>query len=248
LSKVIVITGAGEGLGRTLARRFAADGDSVVLLGRTLSKLEAVAGEIGERATAIACDVSKPEAIRAAFARIAERHPKIDVLINSAAVFEPGVFAEADDDWILRAVNTNLTGAMLCARAALQMMEAGGHIINVSSDSLESGHRLLLAYQTSKAGLERFSQALRKEVEADGVRVTAVRCGAMLDDQPKTGMNASPEMMMRFMTANLEAGLNLMQMPVSRYESLCGVFRLLIDLPADLHIYNIQLEARAPRG
>ena len=80
MGKVIVITGAGSGLGRALARKFAADGDKVMLLGRTLTKLEKVAEDLGEEAMAIACDIGKPDDVRAAFARIAGRHPKIDVL------------------------------------------------------------------------------------------------------------------------------------------------------------------------
>jgi NAD(P)-dependent dehydrogenase (short-subunit alcohol dehydrogenase family) len=71
--KTIVITGAGSGLGKNLTRRFAADGDKVVLLGRRLSKLEELAGQIGELALPVACDISNPDAVREAFARIAER-------------------------------------------------------------------------------------------------------------------------------------------------------------------------------
>jgi len=69
VSKIIVITGAGDGLGRALARRFAADGETVVLLGRTLAKVEAVAAAIGERAMAVCCDVSSPDSVRAALRR-----------------------------------------------------------------------------------------------------------------------------------------------------------------------------------
>jgi meso-butanediol dehydrogenase/(S,S)-butanediol dehydrogenase/diacetyl reductase len=68
VSKIIVITGAGLGLGRALARRFASEGEHVVLLGRTFSKVEAAAQEIGERATAVACDVAVPASVKAAFA------------------------------------------------------------------------------------------------------------------------------------------------------------------------------------
>jgi NAD(P)-dependent dehydrogenase (short-subunit alcohol dehydrogenase family) len=243
LSKIIVITGAGDGLGRVLARRFAEDGDTVYLLGRTASKLQSAADEIGERATAVACDVSSADAVRAAFAKIAERHPKIDVLINNAGIFEPGVIAEADDDYILRAINTNLTGAMFCARAALGMMESGGQIINVSSESIEQEHRMLIAYQASKAGLERFSHTLQKEVESSGVRVSTVRCGAMVGTEMK-GFTVPPETAARFFHANLEAGLNLMQQPVSSYGSLYCVFRLMVDLPADLHVGKIEVHAR----
>src|SRR3546814_10755116 len=89
MSKVIVITGAGIGLGRALARRFAKEGDTLVLLGRTLSKVKAVADELGAPAMAVECDVSSPESVKKAFVEIAARHPKIDVLINNAAVYEP---------------------------------------------------------------------------------------------------------------------------------------------------------------
>ena len=86
MGKTIIITGAGDGLGRALARRFARDGETVILLGRTLSKLEAVAAELGEGHLALQCDVGDPDSVRAAFAQIATRHPKVDVLINNASV------------------------------------------------------------------------------------------------------------------------------------------------------------------
>ncbi len=89
MSKVIVITGAGVGLGRALARAFVEDGNSVALLGRTAAKVEAVAEELGDRAMAVGCDVASPESVRAAFAAIAEKHQRVDVLINNAAIFEP---------------------------------------------------------------------------------------------------------------------------------------------------------------
>ena len=74
-NKIIVITGAGVGLGRALARRFVADGEQVVLLGRTEAKVRKVATDLGERAMAVRCDVADPESVRAAFAAIAARHP-----------------------------------------------------------------------------------------------------------------------------------------------------------------------------
>src|SRR5579883_1310600 len=106
MSKVIIITGAGVGLGRALARRFAADGDTVVLLGRTASKVEKLAGELGSRAMAVGCDVSSPESVRNAFAAIALRYPRIDVLINCAAVYQPVPIVEAADEQILGMLNT----------------------------------------------------------------------------------------------------------------------------------------------
>jgi meso-butanediol dehydrogenase/(S,S)-butanediol dehydrogenase/diacetyl reductase len=242
LSKIIVITGAGIGLGRALARRFAADGDNVVLLGRTASKVEAVASEIGVRAMAVGCDVSSPKSVAAAFAAIAVRHPRIDVLINNAAVYEPFLVAEASDQQILGIIATNLTGPILCVRAAIPMMGSGGHIINLSSESVELPFPHLSLYQCSKAGLERFSQAMERELEPAGIRVTTVRAGQMMDAD-KT-WNIDPKIAARFAQAAMAAGLNLRERPISAVASVTDVFRALIDLPVDLHVATVILRAR----
>ncbi len=244
MAKVIVITGAGVGLGRALARRFAADGESVVLLGRNADKVQKVASEIGERALALGCDVGVPDSVRAAFARIAERHPRIDVLINNAAVYEPFLIAEASDDQILGNVATNLVGPILCARSAIPMMGKGSHIINVSSESVGMLFPHLVMYQSSKAGLERFSQGLHHELEPKGIRVTTVRAGQMME-AGKT-WNVDPQAAMRFAQAAMAAGVNLRERPISQYTSVTNVFRAVIDLPPDLHTQTVYLHARAP--
>ncbi len=150
MSKVIVITGAGIGLGRALARRFATEGETVVLLGRTFSKVEAVAKEIGGGAMAVNCDVSSPASVRAAFAVIAERHSTIDVLINNAALYEPFPIVDATDEQILASVGTNLTGPMLTSRAAIPLMRRGAYIINVSSEGVELPFPFMTVYQGAK--------------------------------------------------------------------------------------------------
>ena len=244
MSKIMVITGAGAGLGRALARRFAADGETVVLLGRNAAKVESVAKQIGERAWALGCDVSSPESVRGAFARIAERHPRIDVLINNAAVYEPFLIAEATDEQILKSISTNLAGPILCARAAIPLLGKGGHIINVSSESVGMLFPYLVLYQSSKAGLERFSQGLHHELEPHGIRVSMVRAGQMMDAD-KT-WDVDPAMTMRFAQAAMQAGLNLRERPISQYVSVTNIFRALIDLPPDLHAASIALHARTP--
>jgi meso-butanediol dehydrogenase / (S,S)-butanediol dehydrogenase / diacetyl reductase len=244
VAKVIVITGAGVGLGRALARRFAADGESVVLLGRTLAKVEAAAENIGERAMAVACDVGSPDSVRAAFAAIAARHPRIDVLINNAALFEPFLIAEASDAQLLDIIGTNLTGPMLCARAAIPMMGSGGHIINVSSESVGMVFPHLVVYQSSKAGLERFSEGLHHELEPSGIRVTSVRAGQMFE--PGKVWNIDPAAAVAFQKATAAVGLNLRERPISQFHSITNVFRALLDLPPDVTVQNVRLHARKP--
>ena len=245
MSKIIVITGAGIGLGRALARRFAADGDQVVLLGRTFSKVEAAAKEIGERAFAVECDVASPASVKKAFAEVAKRHPRIDVLINNAAIFEPFLVAEATDEQIMNTIATNLGGSILCARSAIPMMGNGGYIINVSSESIDVPFPHLILYQSSKAGLERFTIGLHRELETSGIRVSYVRAGQMMEEGKV--WNVDPAAQMRFGKAAMEAGLNLRERPISQFTSVTNVFRSLIDLPADLHAVSISLHARKAR-
>jgi meso-butanediol dehydrogenase/(S,S)-butanediol dehydrogenase/diacetyl reductase len=244
LSKVIVITGAGIGLGRALARRFAADGDQVVLLGRTFSKVQDAAQEIGDRAMAVACDVASPASVKTAFAEIAKRHPRIDVLINNAAVFEPFLVTEATDEQIMSTIATNLGGPILCTRSAVPMMGPGSHIINVSSESVDLPFPHLSLYQCSKAGLERFGLSMYRELEPSGIRVTTVRAGQMMEEGKV--WKADPAAQMRFGKAAMEAGLNLRARPISQFTSVTNVFRSLIDLPDDLHSAVITLHARKP--
>ena len=244
MSKTIVITGAGAGLGRALARRLAADGDEVVLLGRTAAKVEKVAAEIGPRAMAVGCDVASPQSVAAAFKAVAARHPRIDVLINNAAVYEPFLVAEATDEQILKIIATNLTGPILCVRAAIPLMHAGGHIINLSSESVELPFPHLSLYQCSKDGLERFSQALEQELAPQGIRVTTVRAGQMMDAD-KT-WDVDPQAAARFGAAALAVGLNLRERPISQFTSVTHIFRALIDLPTDLHAGSVVLRARKP--
>jgi meso-butanediol dehydrogenase / (S,S)-butanediol dehydrogenase / diacetyl reductase len=242
LSKIIVITGAGDGLGRALARRFAADGETVVLLGRTLSKVQAVAAELGGRALAIQCEVSSPDSVRAAFAEIAKQHPKIDVLINNAALYEPFLIAEATDAQILGIINTNVTGPILCARSAIPLMTRGSHIINVSSESVEMKFPFLVVYQSSKGGVERFSEGLHHELDESGIKVTTVRAGQMYEAGKSPGWD--PATAMRFGKAAMAAGLNLRDSPKSQYTSVTNVFRAVIDMPPDLQTPVVTIHSR----
>jgi meso-butanediol dehydrogenase/(S,S)-butanediol dehydrogenase/diacetyl reductase len=243
LSRTIVITGAGAGLGRALARRFAADGETVVLLGRTASKVEAVAAELGGKAFAVQCDVASPESVRAAFKTIAERVSTIDILINNAGVFHRFEIADATDDDIMSTISINLAGPMLCVREALKLLGRGGHIVNVSSESIIVPFSHLLAYQATKAGLERFSLGLERELEERGIRVSVVRAGQMMDEDSNLG-GISPEVARSFMEKSARNGVNLRERGISSYASVTDPFVALVNTPPDLHIGLVTLTAR----
>jgi meso-butanediol dehydrogenase / (S,S)-butanediol dehydrogenase / diacetyl reductase len=241
--KTVVITGAGSGLGRAIAMRLAANGETVVLLGRTLAKVQAVADTIGARAHAIACDVSDPGSVRLTFAAIAERHGRIDVLINNAAIFVPFALEEGSEEMICAQLNTNLLGPILCARAAVPLLRAagGGLVISISSESVERSFAWLSVYEASKAGLERFMTALRRELKADNIRVSTLRLGSLIDPERQLG---DPEFLGRFMRANALAGVDLMQSRSSRLNTVADVICSMIDLPADTGFDLVTLSGR----
>ncbi|WP_298692837.1 SDR family oxidoreductase [uncultured Sphingomonas sp.] len=243
--KTIVITGANGGLGRALAQRFANDGDTVMMLGRSLAKVTEVADAIGGNALPIECDVTSPDSVRTAFVAIAEAHGKIDALINNAAVFYPVQIEEASDDDIMGHVLTNLAGPILCARSAIPLINRGGHIINLSSESVENTtFPHLTLYQSTKGGLERFSQHLHREVEGRGIRVTTVRAGQMIG--PGSSAVVDPERFGRFFAEATNRGLKIMERGMSRYDSATQVFRSLVDLPVDVHVGTVVFEGRLP--
>jgi 3-oxoacyl-[acyl-carrier protein] reductase len=244
LSKVIVITGAGAGLGKALARRFAADGDQVVLLGRTVATVETLAAEIGDQAMAVRCDVASAESVRTAFAAIVKRHPGIDVLINNAGYYVPYLIEAATDEQIMDSLTINLAGPVYCTRAALSMLPRGGHIINVSSESVSEPFFMHSMYRSTKAGLEKFSEAMNRELAPRGIRVSVVRAGSMMDEEKK--WTVDPAVLMRFAQGNAAVGINFRERPLTQLASVTNVFRALIDLPPDVHADLVSLHARAP--
>lgn len=244
MGRCIAITGAGSGLGRSLARRLAHDGDTIVLLGRNRARLEALAAELGGDSYPVVCDVASADSVGAAFAAIAERHPGIDVLINNAAVYQPFFVKDATDAQIGAAVMTNFAGPIYCSRAVIPMMQKGAHIINISSETVGLPHAMFSLYQSSKAGLERFTEALHAELEPHGIRVTLVRAGQMMDADSKSP--ASGELARRFAEENLKRGLDLRVRPISSFSSVADVVRMLIHLPGDVNVPRIFLEARHP--
>nr|WP_214648167.1 SDR family oxidoreductase [Novosphingobium aerophilum] len=245
VGKTIVITGAGDGLGRALARRFARDGDKVVLLGRTFAKVQAVAEEIGDSALALPCDVADPDSVRAAFAQVAERHPKIDVLINNAGIYWPFTLAEATDQLVQDLVGINISGTVFCTREAMPLLRGGGLVINVTSESSVLKTPMMWLYASTKHAVELMSEMWAREFEPDGVRVTVVRAGQMFDET-KTGAPWPVETSMRFGAAAASVGINLRERGLSHYNSVTDVFRAILDMPADTHLNLVAVNGRKP--
>jgi 3-oxoacyl-[acyl-carrier protein] reductase len=239
--RTIVITGAGAGLGRALARRLAGEDARLFLLSRTASKIEALAGEIGPSAQAIACDVGDPASVRAAFREIAAKASGVDVLVNNAAVYTPSHVKDTTDEQVTGALLTNLAGAIYCTREALPLMGKGGHIFSVSSETLHMPYAMFAIYQSSKAGLERFMESLHAEIFDQGIRVTTVRASQMADADTRPPADMS--VMRSFAEENMKRGIDLRARPISAFSSAAEVIHGLMNLPADINVPHIDLEA-----
>ena len=176
--KVALVTGAGTGIGRAVALAFLREGYSVVLVGRRLEPLEAVAQESGsERALAVPTDVGNPESVAALFTKIGEVFGRIDVLVNNAGVSGMGTnFEDITFETWQNVVNINLTGSFLCAQGAFKMMKdqlpQGGRIINNGSISAHAPRPNSASYTATKHAIT----GLTKSISLDG-RKYNIACG-----------------------------------------------------------------------
>ncbi len=187
--KTAVVTGGGQGIGAAVARALADAGASVVISGRTLSKLERQAEELrqeGRNVWGAACDVTDPAAITRLAAIAKEKLGPVDILVNNAGVAESAsILRTSLDDWE-KMIRINATGAFLCLQAFLpDMLERKwGRVVNVASVAGLEGARYISAYVASKHALVGLTRAAAAELTGTGVTVNAVCPGYV--DTPMT--------------------------------------------------------------
>jgi NAD(P)-dependent dehydrogenase (short-subunit alcohol dehydrogenase family) len=177
-AKVVVITGAAGGLGRALARAFAAAGARIAVLDRDASGVVALATELrgeGRQALGLECDVADATACERAIAAVIESWGGIDVLVNNAGISHRSAYRRTDPAVIRRVMEVNFFGAVHCTRAALDALcQSRGLIIVISS---VAGFAPLIArtgYAAAKHALHGFFESLRSELAGDGVGVLMV--------------------------------------------------------------------------
>ena len=199
-NQIAVVTGAGRGIGRAIALKFAAAGADVVCVSRTAENSEKVAAEVralGRSDWAFAVDVSDPAAIAAAAEQILAGTGRVDVLVNNAGVTKDGLLmrmSEADWDTVL---DTNLRGAFLFTKAFTRtfLKQRSGRIINLASVIGLIGNAGQCNYAASKAGLIGFTKSVATEFGSRGVTCNAIAPGfiatdmtAALDDKLKEAL------------------------------------------------------------
>ncbi|WP_201529054.1 MULTISPECIES: SDR family NAD(P)-dependent oxidoreductase [Psychrobacter] len=181
--KTVIVTGAGSGIGRAAAIRFAHEGANVALVGRTAETLEQTAKEFPQDRTwihtdnylTVTCDISVQSQVQEMIKRVIEKFETIDVLVNNAGKATQGKITElSGEDW-KSAIDINLNGTFYVCQAAIShLIVSKGNIVNVSSLSGIGGDWNMAAYSAAKAGVSNLTRTLALDHGPDGVRVNAV--------------------------------------------------------------------------
>jgi len=170
--KAVLVTGAARGIGEATARRLAARGARVSLVGLEPERLEAVTTDLGDRHVWFEADITDPDSLDAAVEGTVEALGGIDVLVANAGIASYGTVATMDPDAFARTIEINLVGQFRTVRAALpEIRQRRGYILVVASLSSMAPAPGMSAYTASKAGVEAFANALRMEVGFEGVDV-----------------------------------------------------------------------------
>ena len=179
-NKVAVITGAGQGIGRSIALAFAEAGATVVVVGRNQEKLQALMDTIKEgngNGQLIQADLSDSASISRLVSDVEARHRQIDILVNNAAIANRGdIFAVSEDSWE-QVLNVNLKSVWLLSRSVLKIMlrQGSGRVINIGSISgWLGGHEVSVDYAVSKAGVAVLTKRMANEMAAKGITVNSV--------------------------------------------------------------------------
>ncbi|MDE0591067.1 SDR family oxidoreductase [Halocynthiibacter sp. C4] len=180
--KTVVITGASKGIGASAARLFAEAGANVALLARSADAIAELAGEIGQKALAIPCDVSRYWEVDNAFQTVLREFGSLDVLVNNAGVIDPITsIVESDPESWSHAIDINLKGVFNGVRAALPTMLAqkSGTILNVSSGAAHGPLEGWSAYCSGKAGAAMLTRCTHLEAGSAGIRVMGLSPGTV---------------------------------------------------------------------
>ena len=204
--KYAVVTGAGKGIGRAIAKRFLEDDVAgVALLDMDEALVNATAKEMdptGERVIAVKCDVSNQENVNAAFAQVNEKFGQVDILVNNAGITRDAMFHKMSIEQAMLVMNVHFYGTFYCCQAVIAGMREReyGKIINISSTSA-FGNIGQTNYAASKAAIDGFTRTLALESARKNITVNSIAPGMIETDILKT----IPEDIMKTKIANVPA-------------------------------------------
>ncbi|WP_286899411.1 SDR family oxidoreductase [Achromobacter sp. UBA2119] len=240
--KIALVTGAGSGVGRVTAIALLNDGWTVVLAGRRadpLQSLQAEAAARGQTALAVPTDVTSPESVEALFNTIESRFGRLDLLFNNAGVNAPAVpMDELPLEKWFNAINTNVTGVYLCARAAFGLMRRqtpqGGRIINNGSISAHTPRPFTAPYTASKHAVTGLTKSLALDGRAYNIVAGQIDIG-----------NAMTELSERMTRGVLQANGTVAPEPMMDAEHVAKAVRHMASLPLDANVLTMTVMASA---
>ncbi len=239
-NRVALVTGAGSGIGKTVALALLKEGYRVVLAGRRREPLEQTAkdaGSAGAQALVVPADVSLPDSVQALFARTKEVFGRLDLLFNNAGIFPPGVPLEdlSFEQW-KTAVDINLTGAFLCTQEAFKIMKSqvprGGRIINNGSISAHAPRPNSTPYTATKHAIT----GLTKSTSLDGRRYD-IACG-----QIDIG-NAATEITSKIGTGAPQANGTVAPEPLMDLSHVASAVLYMASLPLETNVQFLMIMA-----
>jgi 2-keto-3-deoxy-L-fuconate dehydrogenase len=181
--KIALVTGAGSGIGEAIARVFAAQGAFVVIADRDSNAAARVAGDLGAQAEPLTLDVADEAQVDTAFAAVAARRGRIDIVVNNAGVSHVGNVLETTLAEWERVMSVNATGVFLVARAAVRQMlaqqPAGGSIINMASVASNVGLERRFPYSASKGAVLSLTRSIAIDFARTGIRCNAICPGTV---------------------------------------------------------------------
>lgn len=183
-TKTMIVTGASSGIGRAVARRFAAEGVKLALVARSAAKLKALADELGAECIAVPLDLTKPADVATMVKATAERFGPIDILFANAGSYVAGEVADGDPDAWDRVIGINVNSVFRAVRAVLPQMisRRSGDIVVTSSIS---GHQAIPwepVYSATKHAVQAFVHGVRRQVAPHNVRVGSLAPGMVLNE------------------------------------------------------------------
>jgi len=193
--KVVVVTGAANGIGAACARLFSSSGARLALWDIDAAAAQALAAELGNEAKSIRCNVASRSEVEAATAATLAAFGRIDVLINNAGIFRNVDFLDhSEDDWDA-VIGVNLKGAFLVGQAIAREMvkSGGGAIVNMSSVNAVMAIPTLSSYNASKGGIDQLTRAMALALVDRGIRVNAVAPGTIATELARKAVLSSAE-------------------------------------------------------